>query len=173
LPSNGVAVLPGLVLPKSTGSISLASKDPFTYPFIDPNYLSHPADVEVLVEAIKFTRALMKATAFEGLVSHEFRIPSINHPQESDEYIRELIRRTAITIYHPTGTCKMGSINDPSTVVDSRLRVKGVRHLRVIDASIMPTIPSGNTNAPTIMIAEKASDLIKQDESDRQEMIKS
>jgi len=89
--------------------------------------------------------------------------PSIPHPPESDEYIIELLRRSAITVYHPVGTCKMGSVSDPTAVVDPTLKVKGIKGLRVADASIMPNIVSANTNAPAIMIGEKAADLIKAD----------
>jgi choline dehydrogenase len=96
----------------------------------------------------------------KGLIGKEAIDKSIPHDPQSDEYLREYARRAAITIYHPVGTVKMGARSDPTAVVDPELKVKGLNALRVADASVMPVICSGNTNAPTIMIAEKASDLI-------------
>ena len=144
--------------PTSTGHIALKSTNPREYPAIHPNYLATLEDQKTAIESIKITRKIMGAPALNPLISSEHE-PGIEH--QTDEELLEYARNRATTIYHPTGTCKMG--NDEMAVVDDRLRVKGVKGLRVVDASIMPIIISGNTNAPTIMIAEKAADMIKED----------
>jgi choline dehydrogenase-like flavoprotein len=147
---------PGLIYPKSQGEIRLASADPTAAPLIDPRYFSNPADLEHLVNGIKLTREMTARSPLREMLGAEiFPGPSVS----TDEQIREHVRATCQTIFHPTGTCKMG--NDKSAVVDSELRVHGIRGLRVADASIMPRIVGGNTNAPVIMIAEKAADLIQ------------
>lgn len=149
---------PTLVTPESRGSISLRSGNPLEPPVICANYLSTPADMRVIVEGVKLSRQLAHAKAFEPYRGGEL------HPGssvQSDEEIADFIRAEAQTLYHPVGTCKMGS--DSTAVVDARLRVHGIDGLRVADASVMPRITSGNTNAPTIMIAEKASDAIRAD----------
>ena len=144
--------------PTSTGYITLKSSNPEDYPAIYPNYLATEEDRETVIESIKITRNIMDAPALKPLIAKEHE-PGIEH--QSDEALLEYARNRATTIYHPTGTCKMG--HDDMAVVDERLRVIGVEGVRVVDASIMPVIVSGNTNAPTIMIAEKAADMIKQD----------
>lgn len=138
------------------GSVSLRSLDPKDAPAIRMNYLQSEADVQKLVTAIKLMRQLLHTSVFD-----EFRGEEIapGADVQSDEALEAYIRETCSTVYHPVGTCKMGT--DPMAVVDPELRVHGVEGLRVVDASIMPTITTGNTNAPTIMIGEKASDLIK------------
>ena len=141
--------------PHSRGRITLASADPMAAPLIDPCYLSHPADMPLMVAGVKAARRLLAASAFDPYRGREI-FPG---PQaRTDLDIEAFIRRKAETIYHPVGTCKMG--HDPMAVVDDTLRVHGVQGLRVVDASIMPTLIGGNTNAPTIMIAEKAADMI-------------
>jgi choline dehydrogenase len=153
---HGVAFVPTLLLPESRGSIRLRSRDPREHPLIQPNYLTSEADLETLVAGFKIMRPLTATKAFAPFIGKEFE-PG---PQvQSDEDIRAFIRNRAETLYHPVGTCKMGV--DPLAVVDPRLRVHGCRGLRVADASIMPIIPNGNTNAPSIMIGEKATDLLK------------
>ena len=142
--------------PESRGSISLRSSDPLEPPVIQPNYLASEADLRLLVEGVKLARRLARTKAFDAYRGEEF---CPGPKTVSDEDIADYVRNTVESVYHPVGTCKMGS--DPAAVVDARLRVRGVEGLRVADASVMPTIVRGNTNAPTIMIAEKAADLIR------------
>ena len=141
--------------PKSRGALTLNSADPRDPPALQPNYLSHPDDLETLLAAVKTCRKILAAPAFDGYRGREL-FPG--EAVQSDDELREFIRRRAETIYHPVGTCKMG--HDPLAVVDDQLRVHGLSGLRVADASIMPTLIGGNTNAPTIVIGEKAAELI-------------
>jgi choline dehydrogenase len=140
--------------PESRGTVSLASADPLADPAIDPQYFSAQKDLDVLVAGLRKGAEILAAPAFQGVLGAQFNPPE----GASDAEIAEYCRATAETVYHPVGTCKMG--NDDEAVVDDELRVRGVGNLRVVDASIMPTLVSGNTNAPTIMIAEKAADMI-------------
>ncbi len=142
--------------PKSRGDIRLASSDPYAKPLIRANYLSDPDDVEHLLRGVRLARRILAAHAFDAYRGREI-VPG--SAVQSDDEIRDFIRRAAETIYHPIGTCKMGC--DEMAVVDAQLRVHGVAGLRVVDASIMPLLVGGNTNAPTVMIAEKASDMIR------------
>lgn len=141
--------------PHSRGEISINSPDPFVHPSIQPNYLSDERDCEVAVGGIKVARRIAAAPSLRDCVIDEF-VPGRNF--QTDDELLDAARRFSQTIYHPTSTCKMGS--DDMAVVDHELRVHGIIGLRVADASIMPEIVSGNTNAPTIMIAEKAADMI-------------
>ncbi|MCL4139939.1 UNVERIFIED_CONTAM: hypothetical protein GTU68_036752 [Idotea baltica] len=157
-----------LLRPESRGTIKLRSKNPFHKPIIDPNYLSDPGDqdVKTLVAGAKIGIQLGRASVFNHIGARLYTVPMPGCERytnfESDEYLECLARHYTVTIYHPVGTAKMGPAGDPTSVVDSQLRVHGIRGLRVIDASIMPTIVSGNTNAPVIMIGEKGADLIKE-----------
>jgi len=144
--------------PESRGRIAIQSPDPHVYPKIHPNYLSDSLDQETVVRAMRLSRRLMKTQALSPYIVAE-RVPC--EGAETDAALLEAARNISQTIYHPTSTCKMGC--EPLAVVDERLRVHGVRGLRVADASIMPTICSGNTNAPVVMIGEKASDMILED----------
>jgi len=153
---HGVSLGATQVRPESRGEVRLRSADPFDDPAIDPNYLDEQTDIDVLVEGVKQAREIFDTEAFEGVLGREVWP---GEGVQTDEGIVEHIRETAQTVYHPVGTCKMG--DDEMAVVDDRLRVHGVDGLRVVDASVMPTIASGNTNAPTIMVAEKAADLIR------------
>jgi choline dehydrogenase-like flavoprotein len=152
-----LGIAPGLIYPRSVGEIRLASADPSAAPLIDPRYFSDPADLEHLVTGVKLTREFVAAAPVKELMGAEtFPGPSVR----TDDEIRAWVRASANTIFHPVGTCKMGT--DALAVVDPELRVHGLRGLRVADASVMPRIIGGNTNAPTIMIAEKCADLCLQ-----------
>lgn len=144
--------------PYSRGQIEIRSADPFEYPSIQPNYLSDERDHPVVVGGIKVARRIAQAPSLAPRILSEF-VPGERY--QTDAELLEAARLHSQTIYHPAGTCKMGT--DSDAVVDARLRVHGIRGLRVVDASIMPEIVSGNTNAPTIMIAEKAADMIRED----------
>ncbi|HWP43023.1 MAG TPA: choline dehydrogenase [Blastocatellia bacterium] len=153
---HGFSIGPTLLRPESRGSILLRSADPLSPPLIQPGYLASEADMRVLVEGVRLGRAIAGTKAFAPFRGKEV-YPG---PQAStDEAISEYLRNIIQSIYHPVGTCKMG--RGPDAVVDARLRVRGVEGLRVVDASVMPDIVGGNTNAPTIMIAEKAADFIR------------
>ncbi len=144
--------------PESRGSIHIKSPDPRVQPAIRPNYLSAPADRKVAAQAILLTREICRQPALAAYEPEEFK-PGPHIADE--EALAVAAGDIATTIFHPVGTCKMG--HDPKAVVDDRLRVHGIEGLRVVDASIMPTITSGNTNSPVIMIAEKASEMIRED----------
>ncbi|HEY0825124.1 MAG TPA: GMC oxidoreductase, partial [Ramlibacter sp.] len=146
-----------LLRPKSRGSLTLGSADPLAAPRIDPNFLADPDDVSRLVRGFKVMRHILEQPALAGLRGREL---AASAGARDDASIEAFIRNHADTIYHPVGTCRMG--NGPMDVVDAQLRVRGIEALRVVDASIMPSIVGGNTNAPVIMVAEKAADLIRQ-----------
>ncbi|HWH84034.1 MAG TPA: GMC oxidoreductase, partial [Burkholderiaceae bacterium] len=145
-----------LLRPKSRGSLTLASADPLAAPLIDPAFLAEPDDLARLVRGFRLMREILAQPALAALRGRE--LPASASAQ-SDAQIEQFIRSHADTIYHPVGTCRIG--HGPRAVVDAQLRVHGVQGLRVVDASIMPSIVAGNTNAPVIAIAEKAADLIK------------
>jgi len=128
-------------------------------PAIHANYLSTESDRRMTVETLKFARRLSKVAPLCNIIAEERRP---GHALQTDDEILEYARRTGETTYHPVGTCRMGG--DPHSVVDDRLRVRGVHGLYIADASIMPTLPSGNTHLPSVMIGEKASDMIVEDE---------
>jgi choline dehydrogenase-like flavoprotein len=144
-----------LLNPESRGSVTLASADPLAAPLIDPAFLAAPADMDRMVAGFKLMRQILQQPALASLGGREL---SNSAGAQTDVQIAAFIRQHADTIYHPVGTCRMGP--GAGDVVDANLRVHGLQGLRVVDASIMPRITTGNTNAPTIMIAEKASDLI-------------
>jgi choline dehydrogenase len=150
-----VSVLPNVCRPKSRGRVTLRSPSPTDHPVIDMALLGDPSDVRLMIAGCRIAREIMQSAPMKDIVTHE-RAPgsAVTSDDEWEAYLRE----TAVPCYHPVGTCRMGG--DAGSVVDPQLRVRGVEGLRVVDASIMPIIPSGNTNAAAIMIGEKGSDLI-------------
>ena len=146
--------------PASRGHVRIKTSDPTDYPAISLNYLSATEDEEVAVNGLKFTRRIMASNALQKFNPSELKPgPEI----QTDEQLLDAARNLGTTIFHPVGTCKMGS--DDKSVVNDRLQVHGVDRLRVIDASVMPRITSGNTNAPTVMIAEKGAEFILKGET--------
>lgn len=151
--TDGFSILPTILKPKSRGYVALSSADPVADPLIQPNFLTEEDDWQILLTGARKALQVIRAKALTPYLDRVL-LPF----DETEEGIREHIRQSVETVYHPVGTCKMGS--DPMSVVDSQLKVHGIDGLRVVDASIMPLIISGNTNAPVIMIAEKAADMI-------------
>jgi choline dehydrogenase-like flavoprotein len=144
-----------LLRPKSVGEVTLASKDPMAAPLINPRFLEHPEDIEGMLKGFKLTRQLLDAPALKAARTSDYLTANVN----TDDEIRAILRQHTDTVYHPIGTCKMGV--DAMAVVDPTLTVHGLQGLRIVDASIMPTLIGGNTNAPSMMIGEKAADLIR------------
>ncbi|MCX4164650.1 MULTISPECIES: GMC family oxidoreductase [Paraburkholderia] len=146
--------------PTSRGSVHIASRDPHAAPAIAPNYLSTDYDLRVAANALRLTRRIVGASALARYRPQEI-LPGLQF--QTEEELRAAAGQVGTTIFHPVGTCRMGTADDTGAVVDSRLRVLGVEGLRVVDASVMPNITSGNTNSPTLMIAERASEMIRAD----------
>lgn len=163
---EGFSILPSLLHPKSRGRVRLKTKDPLDHPLIEPNYFHHPDDMRVLLKGIQIALDLVQAWPLAKYGSKLYSKPNpfcIHLPLWSESYWECLARHFTYNFYHDVGTCRMGPPSDPLAVVDSRLRVYNIRGLRVADASIMPTLTSGNTNAPCVMIGEKAADMILED----------
>jgi choline dehydrogenase len=154
-PQRGITVNVNVLRSDSTGSVHISSKDPAQQPAIRFNFLSSPIDRDGLLVAMRKARQLMATPPMSDVVADEIA-PGTQY--QSDDEILDWVRNNAETTYHPVGTCKMG--HDPMAVVDDQLRVHGIKGLRVADASIMPTLTSGNTNAPSIMIGEKCAQMI-------------
>ena len=152
---HGYSLGPCLIRPKSHGQITLRTANPNDHPAIQANYFSHPDDMNAMVAALRFALKIGNAPAFKPYLDRVYKPAPHQHDEEG---LRTYIRKYAESLYHPVGTCKMGV--DPLAVVNQQLKVHGVPGLRVVDASVMPSVVSGNTNAPTVMIAEKAADLI-------------
>jgi choline dehydrogenase len=154
---NAVSILPGVVRPHSRGSIRLASGDPFAAPLIDPNYLGDRSDVQRMVQAVKTSRDLFATTAFKGHLKGEL-VPGPD--VRTDTEIEQFVRDRADCYHHQAGSCRIGI--DDRAVVDPALKVRGVDGVRVVDASVMPAVPSGNCHTAVVAIAERAADLIKE-----------
>jgi len=146
--------------PTSRGSVHIAAPDPLAAPKIAPCYLATDTDRRTAAAALKLTRRIVAMPALAPYRPEEY-LPGVKF--QTDAELATAAGSIGTTIFHPVGTCKMGADDDPAAVVDARLRVRGVAGLRVVDASVMPMITAGNTNAPTVMIAEKGSDMIRQD----------
>ena len=161
---HGFMTVVSLTHPRSRGTITLKSSDPFDYPAIDPQYLTDKSDVSEFIAALRTWEKFIKTPTMQQLgakVEHGKISFCSQHKFQSDAYWECVTRHLALTVYHHSGTCKMGGANDPSSVVDPQLRVKGIKGLRVVDASVFPNVTAGNTNAPVIMVAEKISDMIR------------
>ncbi|MGO4525969.1 GMC family oxidoreductase [Microvirga sp. 2MCAF35] len=156
-PTHGVTLNPCLLRPKARGSVRLASADPAALPVVDPQFFGDPGDLRLTIRALRYAREVLATAPVRDLIERE-----IFPGQEvaSDEALAEHCRRTVKTNYHPVGTCRMGRESDPLAVVTPELVVRSFENLRIVDASIMPTIPSGNTNAPVLAIADRAVDII-------------
>jgi choline dehydrogenase len=153
---HAITMGPGLITPQSRGSVKLRSSDPTAKPRIFTNTLAEQADIDALIAGVRLTREIASSEPLSSVLGRElFPGAELDHQED----LIEDLRRRVDLLYHPVGTCRMGS--DETAVVDPELRVRGVEGLRVVDASIMPLIPGGNTNAPTIMVAERAADLIR------------
>ena len=146
-----------LLRPKSRGTLRLRSNNPLAKPVVDNNYLADPEDLRIEIEGIRYARRILAERPLSKLISYEM-LPGKDVVDSND--IAEHCRRTVKTNWHPVGTCRMGPDGDALAVLDPRLRVRGVAGLRVIDASAMPFIPSGNTNAPTMALADRAIALL-------------
>jgi choline dehydrogenase-like flavoprotein len=156
IPGHGFTVNSTFLRPESRGTVRLRSADPADEPLIDPNYLSEAKDRAMAVKSVRIIREVLSQNAISHLIDNE-RLPGV--AAQSDEEIMAYARQYACCDYHPVGTCKMGI--DETAVVDPQLKVRGIERLRVIDASVMPKLPSGNTNGPTMALAEKGADLVK------------
>jgi choline dehydrogenase len=156
-PQDGLTLNACLLRPKSRGTVQLRSADPFDKPVIDNNYLAEPDDLRMEIAGLRYAREILKQAPLSKRISHEM-LPG---PSTTDDAgLAEHCRRTVKTNWHPVGTCKMGPESDKMAVLDSQLRVRGLEGLRVIDASAMPFIPSGNTNAPTMALASRAVEFL-------------
>ncbi|KAL0867473.1 hypothetical protein ABMA27_008259 [Loxostege sticticalis] len=163
--SRSIQIIPTVLHPKSRGRLEIASADPFEYPKIYANYLTHPDDVKTLVEGIKFAIKLSETKALKrfGVKLDTTPVPGCEKIKFGcDAYWECAVRMQTAPENHQAGSCKMGPRGDPTAVVDNLLQVQGIDRLRVADASVMPSVPSGNTNAPAVMVGERAADFIKQ-----------
>ena len=156
---HGISCHVCLLNPKSRGTIKMSGPSIDDPLLIDPDFYGDESDLEEMVKGYKITKQLMESNAFKSMIKEDLFTSNV----QTDEDIRQVLRDRSDTVYHPVGSCKMGV--DDMAVVDARLRVYGVQNLRVVDASIMPFVVNGNTNAPAIMIAEKAVDMIRQDQA--------
>lgn len=159
-PGHGISINPCALRPKSRGSVSLRSADPKDQLLLDAGFLSHPDDLATMVRGVRISLQILRSGALARLIESPVLLP--NSSEYSDQELAAHIRRVCKTVFHPSGTCRMGS--DEQAVVDPQLRVRGVEGLRVADASIMPTLISGNTNAPCIMIGERCASFILDDQ---------
>mgnify|MGYP005838581591 CR=1 FL=1 len=160
----GVTLAPCVLRPFSRGHVHAVSADPRDPPAIAPGYLADPRDLAALLAGMRLARRVAATRPLADLIDHPVR-PDAGLG-DSDEALAAYVREVGSTLYHPVGTCRMGAADDPAAVADPRLRVRGLSGLRVVDASVMPAIPSGNTNAPTMMVAERAAGMILADRAE-------
>jgi choline dehydrogenase len=153
---NAVSILPGVVRPLSRGWIRLASNDPLAKPLVNPNYFGDPSDLTRLVQSVEISRDIFNTNSFRSVLAGEL-VPGSG--VQSKKELTEFVRSKADSYHHQAGSCKMGI--DSQSVVDPQLRVHGVTGLRVVDASVMPAVPSGNCHTAIVAIAERAADLIQ------------
>jgi choline dehydrogenase-like flavoprotein len=153
---HGYGLIAVLLRPKSSGTVTLAGPESDVAPVIDPRFYSEPDDLDDMARGLRLARRVLEAPAWERVRGAEIRP---GRDVQSDDALKDYIRASSQTCFHPVGTCAMGK--DAEYVVDAELRVRGVEALRVVDASIIPRMIGGNTNAPVIMIAEKAADMIR------------
>ena len=156
--SSGITLNSYTLRPKARGTVRLRSSDPKDLPIVDPNFLGHPDDLKTTVEGVKISREIFSQPSLQKYI-RAIRFPDETVKTQTD--FENFARQHGRTSYHPTCTCKMGADNDLMAVVDPQLRVRGVDGLRICDSSVMPSLIGSNTNAPTIMIGEKASDMIR------------
>jgi choline dehydrogenase len=154
-PAHGITLSACVLKPRSRGQVALVTPDPTAKPFIVHGYLTDPEDLRSAIEGVRLTMRITRTAPLSRYAQQPVFVPA----SDSDADIEAHVRSYAQTLYHPVGTCRMGS--DDGAVVDPELRVRGVEALRVVDASVMPSVPRGNTNAPTIALAERAADLIR------------
>jgi choline dehydrogenase len=153
--AHGVWVSPCLLTERSRGSVRLASNDPTAKPIVHNGFYTAGDDMQRMIAGLRLTLDICAQAAMKPYCAEPFNVPD----GDSDEQLRAHVARTTFAVYHPVGTCRMGA--DTGAVVDEQLRVNGLEGLRVVDASVMPVVPRGNTNAPTIAVAERAADLIR------------
>jgi choline dehydrogenase len=143
--------------PEARGDVKLRSSNPLDLPLINPNFFSNTNDLNLMLDSLKFARTVINTKPLRDIVISEV-LPGINI--KNDEDLRNYCKRTVKTNWHPVGTCKMGSDKDPQAVLNDKLQVKGIDNLRVFDVSMMPNLVSGNTNAPAMAIADRATDMM-------------
>jgi len=161
-PGHGISVNGCLLRPRSRGTVRLRSAEPNDAALFDPNPLGDPQDMETLLRALKYAFRILRAPSLAKLIRTRV-LPAPDVGDDDDDKLRDYIRNAAKTVYHPCGTCRMGPETDPMAVVDKRLKVRGIRGLRVSDNSIMPALISGNTNAAAMMIGERGSRFVRED----------
>jgi choline dehydrogenase-like flavoprotein len=158
---HGMSINPCILRPLSRGRVRLRSANPADPALINANVLNDAADVDTLGRGVRLAMRIFEAPSLAKVISHRLRPDDV--AAHDDDALRAYVRSGAKTVYHPAGTCKMGPASDPNAVVDPRLRLRGVENIRVADASVMPVLVSGNTNAPTMMIAQRAAEFIVAD----------
>ena len=156
-PDHGLTLTPCIMNPKARGEVIIQSPNPMDLPLINPNFLSHKEDIQILLEAVKLARTVIKTKPLSDIILKEF-LPgdSIYSDEDLINYCKKMVK----TNWHPVGTCKMGKDSDQMAVLNTKLEVRGIKNLKVFDVSMMPNIVSANTNAPAMAIADRATDML-------------